>query len=158
MKPEILNVVVAVLVTVIYLIGAMKIVLPLFKTITNPLSGATGVLLFGTILGFGITLNNFSGVATSALHFYAAQNNIAQGIGYWLLFALIAFVFSYIVFRLSFAMVGIASAENEKAELAKNNYTIAGLHVVVFNIVCLVVSQSLVDLANTLVQYPQFPN
>ena len=158
MKPEILNVIVAVLVTVFYLVGAMKIVMPLFKAISNPLSNATGVLFYGTILGFGITLNNFSDVATGALHFFSSTNNTMKGILYWLLFATIAFVFSYIVFRLSFAMVGSATSENEKAELAKNNYTIAGLHVVVFNITCLVVSQALVDYANTLINYPQFPN
>lgn len=158
MKPEILNVLVAVLVTVLYLVASMKIVLPLFRTISNPLSNATGVLFYGTILGFGITLNNFSEVATGALHFFASSNQTMKGILYWLLFATIAFVFSYVLFRLSFSLVGIATSENEKAELAKNNYTIAGLHVVVFNITCLVVSQALVDYANTLINYPQFPN
>jgi hypothetical protein len=158
MNTELLNLISAVFITVIYLVLAMKTIMPIFKSISNPMSSATGVLFYGSLLGFGLTLNNFSSVATGALHYYAGSGNIMKGFLYWFLFAAIAFIFSYIVFRLSFAMVGLATAENEKAELAKNNFTIAGIHIVVYNMTCLIVSQPLVDLANTMIKYPQFPN
>jgi hypothetical protein len=59
---------------------------------------------------------------------------------------------------LSFNIINWTTQENEKAELAKNNYWLAVLHVVVFVIICLVVSQPLTDLANTFIDYQKFPN
>jgi hypothetical protein len=74
------------------------------------------------------------------------------------LFTLISFAFSFAVFHLSFKLIDLATTENEKIELAKNNFTIAGLHTVVFLSICLVVSKPLIAWANGLVNFPIYPN
>jgi len=134
----------------------MKIVSSFLYKISKPMTSATGVLYFGVILGFGITLNNFSEIATNAFHFYCVQGKILHGLLYWVIFSTISFLFSYIVFRLSFYIVDQSTEENEKVELTKNNFAIAALHAVVFVIICLVVSQPLTDLANSFVSYPKY--
>lgn len=158
MTSEVFNLLLTTAVALTYLIGSMKAVQPVFKSISYPYSHATGVLFFGVILGFGLNLSTFSEVASSAFYFYAAADEMGKGALYMISFAAVAFVFSYLMFRLSFAVVGIATAENEKAELAKNNYTLAGLHLVIYNITCFIVNESLVEYASTFISYSQFPN
>jgi hypothetical protein len=89
---------------------------------------------------------------------YFLQGKIMTGLFYWIIFAIIAYLFSYSVFRLSFFLIDKSTSENEKAELAKNNYQLAALHGVIFIILCLVVSVPLSDLANSFVSYPKYPD
>jgi hypothetical protein len=56
MKSELINLIVTVGFTIVYMIAAMKTLLPFFYRISKPLTGATGILLAGVILGFGICL------------------------------------------------------------------------------------------------------
>jgi hypothetical protein len=116
------------------------------------------VLFLGVIFGFGLILNDFSEIASSAFYYNYQKSNIAGGLYYWVLFTLISFAFSFAVFHLSFKLIDLATTENEKIELAKNNFTIAGLHTVVFLSICLVVSKPLIAWANGLVNFPIYPN
>ena len=158
MNAEILNLIIAVFVTLIYLVLSMKTVTSYLEQISKPMSMAVGFLNCCVIFGFGITLNNFAEIASGAFHMYFLQGKIMSGLFYWLVFALIAYVFSYSVFRLSFFLVDKSTSENERAELAKNNYQLAILHGVIFIIICVVVSGPLSDLANTFVSYPKYPD
>ena len=158
MNAEILNLIIAVFVTLIYLVLSMKTVTSYLERISKPMSMAVGFLNCCVIFGFGITLNNFAEIASGAFHMYFLQGKIMSGLFYWLVFALIAYVFSYSVFRLSFFLVDKSTSENERAELAKNNYQLAILHGVIFIIICVVVSVPLSDLANTFVSYPKYPD
>ena len=158
MQPEILNLITTTALSLIYLIGATKSVQPVFSGIIKPLNNATGILFLGTILGFGINLLTFSNVASSAFYYHLSQQELLKGLMYWTFLAGLSFVFSYLTFRLSFSLVGLTTPENEKEELAKDNITLAGLHVVVYIIICLVVSHPLADYANTFISYPQFPS
>ena len=158
MNAEILNLIIAVFVTLIYLVLSMKTVTSYLERISTPMSMAVGFLNCCVIFGFGITLNNFAEIASGAFHMYFLQGKIMSGLFYWLVFALIAYVFSYSVFRLSFFLVDKSTSENERAELAKNNYQLAILHGVIFIIICVVVSVPLSDLANTFVSYPKYPD
>ena len=158
MNAEILNLIIAVFVTLIYLVLSMKTVTSYLEQISKPMSMAVGFLNCCVIFGFGITLNNFAEIASGAFHMYFLQGKIMSGLFYWLVFALIAYVFSYLVFRLSFFLVDKSTSENERAELAKNNYQLAILHGVIFIIICVVVSGPLSDLANTFVSYPKYPD
>ena len=158
MNAEILNLISAVLVTLIYLVLSMKTVSSYLEQIAKPMTSALGILNCFVILGFGITLNNFAEIASGAFHMYFLQGKLMSGLFYWVVFALIAYVFSYSVFRLSFFLVDKSTSENERAELAKNNYQLAILHGVIFIIICVVVSVPLSDLANTFVSYPKYPD
>lgn len=158
MNAEILNLISAVLVTLIYLVLSMKTVTSYLEQIAKPMTSALGILNCFVILGFGITLNNFAEIASGAFHMYFLQGKLMSGLFYWIIFALISYIFSYLVFRLSFFLVDKSTSENEKAELVKNNYQIAILHGVIFIIICFVVSVPLSDVANTFVSYPKYPN
>ena len=155
---ESLNVIIAALVTVLYLIVALKLLLAFFHKITQPLNTASGILLTGVLIGFGINLNDFSEIAVSSFFYYAKSNNLLIGIGFWFLFAFLAFIFSYVLFRFSFQMINWATPENEKAELGKNNIVLGILHGVSYIILCFVLSDSITILANTLINYPTVPN
>jgi hypothetical protein len=155
MSTEFINVLTAFAVSVIYLILTIKVISPFFLSITKPMNNATGVLFFFVVLGFGIQLFSISDVATSSLHFHNGREEFSKGIGNWFLFSGIAFAISFLFFRISYFIVGLSTPQNEKTELAKNNFTIAGLHAVVFIIISLVASKPLSNLINTLVEYPE---
>ena len=158
MNAEILNLIIAVFVTLIYLVISMKTVSSYLERISKPMSTAIGILNCCVIFGFGITLYNFAEIASGAFHMYFLQGKIMTCLFYWIIFAIIAYLFSYSVFRLSFFLIDKSTSENEKAELAKNNYQLAALHGVIFIILCLVVSVPLSDLANSFVSYPKYPD
>lgn len=158
MNNQILNLVVVLIVTLIYLIISIKVLNNFFFKLTKPLTNASLLLYSAVLFGFGLTLFQFMGVATNALYFYASNGSIITGLWFWVMFAFFALGFSYGVFLFTFYFVGLLTQENEKAELAKNNYYIAALHSVVFILICLMVAKPLADLANSMVSYPKFPN
>lgn len=110
------------------------------------------------MLGFGIVLLGISDIATNAFQFYALKSQIGMGIMYSFLFGVFGFVSSYFIFHISLFLVKIVTKENQKAELARNNYHIAGLHAVIFILLCLILSSSISSVANTMIAYPRFPN
>jgi hypothetical protein len=155
---ESLNVSIAAIVTIIYFVLAIKILSIFLKGFTNPMNQATGALLVGALIGFGINLQDFSEIAVSSFFFYAKEGQLIYGVAFWFLFAVIAFIFSYVLFRFSFLIINMATPENEKAELGKNNLVLAFTHAAVYVLLCLVLSTPLTILANTLVSYSEFPN
>ena len=155
---ESLNVIIAAIVTILYFVLAIKILSAFLKGFTNPLNQASGALLVSALIGFGINLQDFSEIAVSSFFFYEKEGKLLIAVGFWLLFALIAFVFSYILFRFSFLVINWATPENEKAEIGKNNLVLAFTHGIVYVLLCLVLSTPLSILANTLVSYSEFPN
>lgn len=155
---ESLNLSIATIVTIMYFVMAIKLLSIFLKSFTEPMNQATGTLLIGALIGFGINLQDFSEIAVSSFFYYSKQNNIFIAIAFWLLFALIAFVFSYVLFRFSFFVINWSTPENEKAELGKNNLVLAFTHATVYVLLCLVLSSPLTILANTLVSYSEFPN
>jgi hypothetical protein len=158
MKAELINLFISLILTILYLIGAIKVLRPFFLKISNPMTAATGTLYFGVILGFGLILNDFSEIASSAFYYNFQKSQVGMAIFYWLLFAGISFLFCFLVFHLSYRMIDLATIENEKVELAKNNYAIAGLHIVTYLTICLVGSKSLIAWANGFVNFPTYPN
>ncbi len=158
MSNQILNLLVVLFTTLFYLVAAIKYLSSFFYKISKPMTNATLLLFCSVLLGFGVTLYQFSDVATNAMYFFASKGSIFNGVWYWILFSLFAFVFSIGTFYFTFYLIGLLTHENEKAELAKNNYFIACLHGIVFLILCFMVSKPIVDLANTMVSYPKFPD
>jgi hypothetical protein len=158
MSNQILNLFVVLIMTLFYLIASIKFLTSFFYRICKPMTNATLLLFCSVLFGFGLTLYQFSDIASNAMYFYASKGSIFNGVLYWTLFSLFAFGFSMGVFYFSFYLIGLLTQENEKAELSKNNFYIAGLHSIVFLVLCLMISRPIVDLANTLVNYPKFPD
>jgi hypothetical protein len=158
MKNELLNLLILTAVSLFYLTATIKVMLSFFYSISKPLTNASALLLTGVVFGFGLSLYHFSEIGSNALYFYANKNQTFTGIFFWVVFAALAFAFSFAAFHLSYRIIGFVTQENEKAELSKNNFYLAGLHAVVFILVCMIVAKPLTDLANTFVSYPRFPN
>lgn len=158
MKLEILNLIIIFIVSIVYLILAMKVMNIFFEKISRPISHASYVLYLASLVGFGIVFHNISDISSNAFQFYFVKNQFGKGIYYCLLFALISFVISFLIFHLSFILVKISTKENEKAELARNNYHIAGIHAVIFILLCFILSTPISNIVNSLVDYPKFPN
>ena len=155
---ETLNVLIATIVTIGYFVFATKLITSFLKKFTEPINQATGILLIGTLIGFGINLKDFSEIAVSSFYFYAQSGKWFFAGAFWFIFAGIAFIFSYVLFRFGFILVNFATPENEKAELGKNNIILAGIHAVIYIMLCYILSASLTLLANTFVGYSQMPN
>ena len=155
---ETINVIIAALVTIFYLMLATRILSSFYRRITNPLNHATGILLIFTLIGFGINLHDFSEIAVSSFFFYTSTGNWFYAISFYLLFALIAFVFSFILFRFSFLLMNMTTPENEKAELGKNNIILALTHGVVYVLLCYILSSPITILANTMIGYSNISN
>jgi hypothetical protein len=158
MNAQLVNVLVSIVFSIAYLVVAMKVLMPFFNRISSPMTQAARLLHLGTIFGFGIILNDFSEFAGSAFYYNYQKSNLGMGLYYWMLFSLIAFIFSFLIFHLSYRIVNIVTKENETAELAKNNFGVAGLHLAVFISICLVVSKPLISWANGFVNVPIYPN
>ena len=62
---ETINVIIAALVTIFYLMLATRILSSFYRKITTPLNHATGILLIFTLIGFGINLHDFSEIAVA---------------------------------------------------------------------------------------------
>jgi hypothetical protein len=158
MSNELLNLIISVAFSFLYLAAAMFVLNPFFDKISKPKTQASGLLFVGVMFGFGLTLYHFSDISTSALYYYSSQHKLLTGIWYSVLFGVMAFVFSLIVFHITYYLIGSITHENEKAELARNNFYIAALHAAIFILICIIVTKPLTDLANTMVSYPKFSN
>ena len=158
MKLEILNLFVTFIFSIAYFILAMKVMIGFFEKISRPVSHASYVLFISSIIGFGIVFHNVSDIASNSYQFYFMKDQTVKGIYYWLIFAVLSFVISFIIFHLSFLLVKISTQENERAELARNNFHIAGIHAAIFILLCIILSTPIANIANTLVDYPKFPN
>jgi len=158
MKVEILNFVVTFVVSIAYLILSLKIMIGFFEKISRPVSHASIVLYISSIVGFGIVFHDITDVALNAFQYYYTRGQMIKGLYYWIIFAGLSFVITFLIFHLSFLLVKISTKENEKAELARNNYHIAGIHAAIFILLCIILSSPISNIANSLVAYPTFPN
>lgn len=158
MKLEILNLFVTFIVSLAYLILTLKVMIQFFEKISRPVSHASIVLYICSIIGFGIVFHNITDVALNAFQYYFIKGQIGKGLIYWVMFSGLSFIISFLTFHLSFILVKISTKENEKAELARNNYHIAGIHGAIFILLCIILSSPVANIANSLVEYPTFPN
>lgn len=65
--------------------------------------------------------------------------------------------FSFILFHLSFLLIGFITPENENDELSKNNLEIAILHVIILISLTFIIAPALVKIAAEFIPYPEMP-
>ena len=84
------------------------------------------LIVFGSsLLAAGINLNHISDTSSDAMRFLISQNEWAKAIGFALLFFAGMWIFSYVLFRITFFITGFLTPESELNELRKNNIEIA---------------------------------
>jgi hypothetical protein len=137
---EALNILVATLATIIYFFLCYRVFIPYLHKFNYPFNNATKFLLGLSFLGAAIVLYFFGGPAMHAFGSLAEQS-LSNAIFVFTGLLIVAMIYSIVLFRF---VVQITLKENEKAELAKNNFQVAGFHGVVHVFFALLLSEKVV--------------
>ncbi|MFN9381320.1 MAG: hypothetical protein ACK6BQ_15350 [Bacteroidota bacterium] len=116
------------------------------------------LIVFGSSrLAAGINLNHISDTSSDAMRFLISQNEWAKAIGFALLFFAGMWVFSYVLFRITFFITGFLTPESELNELRKNNIEIALVHAIIILVLSFVLAPAITRVASHFVPYPTLP-
>jgi uncharacterized membrane protein YjfL (UPF0719 family) len=116
------------------------------------------LIVFGSsLLAAGINLNHISDTSSDAMRFLISQNEWAKAIGFALLFFAGMWVFSYVLFRITFFITGFLTPESEINELRKNNIEIALVHAIIILVLSFVLAPAITRIASHFVPYPTLP-
>lgn len=116
------------------------------------------LIVFGSsLLAAGINLNHISDTSSDAMRFLISQNEWAKAIGFALLFFAGMWIFSYVLFRITFFFIGFLTPESELNELRKNNIEIALVHAIIILVLSFVLAPAITRLASHFVPYPTLP-
>lgn len=116
------------------------------------------LIVFGSsLLAAGINLNHISDTNSDSMRFLISQNEWAKAIGFSLLFFAGMWIFSYILFRVTFFITGFLTPESELNELRKNNMEIALVHAIIILVLSFVLAPALTRVASHFVPYPTLP-
>jgi uncharacterized membrane protein YjfL (UPF0719 family) len=116
------------------------------------------LIVFGSsLLAAGINLNHISDTSSDAMRFLISQNEWAKAIGFALLFFAGMWIFSYVLFRITFFITGFLTPESELNELRKNNIDIALVHAIIILVLSFVLAPAITRVASHFVPYPTLP-
>jgi hypothetical protein len=116
------------------------------------------LIVFGSsLLAAGINLNHISDTSSDAMRFLISQNEWAKAIGFALLFFAGMWIFSYVLFRITFFITGFLTPESELNELRKNNIEIALVHAIIILVLSFVLAPAITRIASHFVPYPTLP-
>lgn len=116
------------------------------------------LIVFGSsLLAAGINLNHISDTSSDAMRFLISQNEWAKAIGFALLFFAGMWIFSYVLFRITFFITGFLTPESELNELRKNNIEIALVHAIIILVLSFVLAPAIARVASHFVPYPTLP-
>ena len=107
------------------------------------------LIVFGSsLLAAGINLNHISDTSSDAMRFLISQNEWAKAIGFALLFFAGMWIFSYVLFRITFFITGFLTPESELNELRKNNIEIALVHAIIILVLSFVLAPAITRVAS----------
>jgi putative Mn2+ efflux pump MntP len=116
------------------------------------------LIVFGSsLLAAGINLNHISDTSSDAMRFLISQNDWAKALGFALLFFAGMWIFSYVLFRITFFITGFLTPESELNELRKNNIEIALVHAIIILVLSFVLAPAITRVASHFVPYPTLP-
>ena len=116
------------------------------------------LIVFGSsLLAAGINLNHISDTSSDAMRFLISQNEWPKAIGFALLFFAGMWIFSYLLFRITFFITGFLTPESELNELRKNNIEIALVHAIIILVLSFVLAPAITRVASHFVPYPTLP-
>ena len=116
------------------------------------------LIVFGSsLLAAGINLNHISDTSSDAMRFLISQNEWAKAVGFALLFFAGMWIFSYVLFRITFFITGFLTPESELNELRKNNIEIALVHAIIILVLSFVLAPAITRVASHFVPYPTLP-
>lgn len=130
---------------IIYFMLSYRVVIPYFYKFNYPFNNATKFLVAFTFIGFAVVLY-FFGTAANMLYKDLCSKNLFLALVYYISLILLSIVYSILVFRFSAIITQISMKENEKAELAKNNFQVAGFHGIVHLFFVLLLTERILEI------------
>ena len=127
------------------------------KKIAPNKNNALLILYFSAILSAGINLYHVSETATNAFVFFIDKSDYFKAIFYAVSFVGGMWLFSFLFFLVSFMFVTILTPKDEKIELSKGNFEMAGLHSIILILLSFVIAPALISVASEFIPYPELP-
>lgn len=145
--------------SILYLYFVAKMQKWYFRKLFNyKLNNSVLTIYISSLIMSLINLYYFSDLATQAFLFFANSSFFMKAFEYSAIYFVIAFILSILLFRFSFLFVGSLTAENEMAELAKDNRELAIMHAFVVIGLSIILGPSLVIIASDFIPYSEFAN
>lgn len=115
------------------------------------------ILYLGSITAAAINLFHISTATSDAVLFFLSQESFLWAIIYAFCFFAGIWIFSVLIFRLSFFVTSFLTKEDEATELLKNNVELAWLHVIILIAITFVIAPAIVQIAVSFIPYPKMP-
>lgn len=120
-------------------------------------NNAVLILFISSLISASVNLIHIADIAADAFRYFIGAGSYSKGLVYSLLFFVGMWIFSILLFQVSFVIVGAMTRENETDELVKNNMFLALVHSVILLSLSFIISPSLVKLAAGFIPYPEMP-
>jgi hypothetical protein len=158
MKIEIIDLLILLILGLLYLFFFAKIQHRYFQHLSQPnKNNAVLIVFISSLISASINLIHISDLAADAVRFFLKAGNYGSSILFAFSFFAGMWVFSILLFRLSYLVVGFLTPEKEDDELLKNNIELAIIHAVILISLSFVISPALVKIAAEFIPYPKMP-
>lgn len=158
MKSEIINLLSLLVLGLLYLFFFAKIQHIFFKKFSQTNKNHAVLIVFvASLIAASINLIHISELTANANRFFLKSGDFVNAIVFSLSYFAGMWVFSLILFRLSFLVVGLLTPENEEDELMKNNIELALIHAIILIALSFVIAPALIQIASEFIPYPKMP-
>jgi len=120
-------------------------------------NNAVLIIFISSLISSSINMVHIADIAADAFRYFIGTGSYLKGFLYCLAFFSATWIFSIVLFQVSFVIVGIMTRENEADELIKNNTFLALVHSVILLTLAFIISPALVKIAAGFILYPQMP-
>jgi hypothetical protein len=118
---------------------------------------AVMILYFSSLIAASVNMIYAAGLSSDAITYFLKSSTYLNILFFSIAFFAISWIFSLILFRLSFLIVGFITPENEDDELIKNNIELAILHAVILISLAIMLAPALVKIEAQFIPYPKMP-
>ncbi len=158
MKNEIINLVSLLSLGLLYLFFFAKIQHRFFQHLSQPKKNNAVLIVFiASLISASVNLIHIADLTADTVRFFLKSGNFGSSILFAFSFFAGMWVFSILLFRLSYLVVGLLTPEKEEDELLKNNIELAIIHAVILISLSFVISPALVKIASEFIPYPKIP-
>ena len=143
--------------SIFYLFSFARVQSNFFDKYLEEKNAAILIVFGSSLLAAGINLSHISDTSSDAMRFLLSQNDCARSFGFALAFFAGMWIFSYLLFRITFLITGFLTPESELNELRKNNIEIALVHAIIILVLSFVLAPAMTRIASHFVPYPTLP-
>ena len=158
MKTEIINLVLLLVLGLVYLFFFAKIQNVFFQKFSQKNKNHAVLIIFiSSLIAASINLIHIADLTANANRFFLRAEDYLNTLIYSLSYFVAMWIFSIVIFRLSFVFIGFLTPEKEEDELIKNNIEIAVIHAVILIALSFVIAPAIIQIASEFIPYPKMP-